>query len=227
MFGGIGKKLLLKMLSNLQPGQGSIDVPCAPGQDLLTEDMKYLVAGLGNPGKKYEATRHNVGFGVAMELANRFGYPRSQQKFKGQFTDGRIGQSRVGLLCPETFMNLSGESVQPALAFFKLSSEQLIVVHDDLDLPLGTVKVKLGGGHGGHNGLRDISKRIGQEYIRIRLGIGRPAHKSAVSSYVLSQFSKADQQAVQWMLEDGAAAIEMLVDQGLNAAQEKFNQKKN
>ncbi len=190
------------------------------------ELMKYLVVGLGNPGSKYEDTRHNVGVGALMELANRFQYPKSQKKFKGQFSDGRVGEARVGLLFPETFMNLSGESALPACTFFKLKPEQLIVIHDDLDLPLGCVRIKKSGGHGGHNGLRDISKRLGQDYIRIRLGIGRPEHKSAVSSYVLSTFPKSEHQTVQYMLEDGASAVEAIIRDGLLKAQESFNQKK-
>jgi peptidyl-tRNA hydrolase, PTH1 family len=157
--------------------------------------MSHLIIGLGNPGDEYARARHNIGFMVADEIAVRAACPAWKKKFRGLMTNA----DAFLLLKPQTFMNLSGESVSEALAFYRLSPENVIVFHDDLDLHPGQVKIKQGGGSGGHNGLKSLDAHIGPDYWRIRLGIGRPTTEQgdpvkgdSVTSYVLNPFSKAD-----------------------------------
>lgn len=152
----------------------------------------YLFVGLGNPGAEYARSRHNVGFMCLDEIRTSYGFPMEKPKFSGLLTEGPLGQERVYLFKPLSYMNRSGRPVAEAARFFKISPEQIIVFHDDLDLLPGTVRVKQGGGHGGHNGLRDLDTHLGKSYWRVRIGIGRPPHKDQVTSYVLSDFSKAD-----------------------------------
>ena len=154
--------------------------------------MQILV-GLGNPGAKYEKNRHNIGFMAVEEIANAHGFAPWRSKFQGQMTEGRLGSQKVILLKPETFMNLSGQSVGEAMRFYKLSAADVIVFHDELDLAPGKCRVKTGGGHAGHNGLRSIHQHIGEAYHRVRLGIGHPGHKDWVAGYVLSDFAKSEQ----------------------------------
>jgi peptidyl-tRNA hydrolase, PTH1 family len=146
----------------------------------------WLVVGLGNPGPDYAQTRHNIGFMAIDALA---GHAPFSSKFHGQSTSLTIEGESLVLLKPMTFMNLSGKSVQAALAFYKLPPENLIVLHDELDLPLGKIRIKRGGGANGHNGIKDIDQMIGPDYWRIRLGIGHPGMKEQVHSYVLNRFS--------------------------------------
>ena len=152
-----------------------------------------LFVGLGNPGGKYAGNRHNIGFMAVDRIAEDHGFSPWRSKFQGQVCEGRLGSEKVVLLKPETFMNLSGQSVGEAMRFFKLTVDDITVLHDELDLAPGKCRVKQGGGHAGHNGLRSIHSHIGAEYTRVRLGIGHPGHKDAVSGYVLRDFAKADQ----------------------------------
>ena len=168
--------------------------------------MKLLV-GLGNPGAKYADTRHNIGWMAvdAIADAHRFGPERA--KFRGRLREGRLGGDKVLILKPETFMNLSGQSVGEALRFFKLGPGDVIVFHDELDLAPGKVRVKDGGGHAGHNGLRSLHQHVGPDYRRVRLGIGHPGDKDRVSAYVLQPFAKADRAWLDPLLDglaDGA-----------------------
>jgi len=149
--------------------------------------------GLGNPGAKYASNRHNIGFMAVDRIAEDHGFAPWRAKFQGQVTEGRIGGEKVLLLKPMTFMNLSGQSVGEAMRFYKLDAPDVTVFHDELDLAPGKVRVKAGGGHAGHNGLRSIHQHIGPHYDRVRLGIGHPGHKDKVAPYVLSDFAKADQ----------------------------------
>lgn len=171
--------------------------------------MKLWV-GLGNPGPKYAGNRHNIGFMALDRIAADHGFSPWKRAFQGLICDGRFGSDRVLLLKPETFMNLSGQSVGEALRFHKLTPADVTVFHDELDLAPGKLRLKQGGGHAGHNGLRSIHAHIGEAYGRVRLGIGHPGHKDAVSAYVLHDFAKADQ---DWLddllrgLSDGAAAL--------------------
>ncbi|PSL19757.1 aminoacyl-tRNA hydrolase [Shimia abyssi] len=153
--------------------------------------MKLFV-GLGNPGAKYAQNRHNIGFMALDHIASDHGFGPWKGKFQGSLTEGRLGSEKVMLLKPETFMNLSGQSVGEAMRFYKLDSTDITVFHDELDLAPGKCRVKSGGGHAGHNGLRSIHQHIGPHYDRVRLGIGHPGNKNAVSGYVLRDFPKAD-----------------------------------
>ena len=154
--------------------------------------MKLFV-GLGNPGAKYARNRHNIGYMAVDRIAEEHGFAPWRAKFQGLVTQGQLGAEKVVLLKPETFMNLSGQSVGEAMRFFKLSPEDVVVFHDELDLAPGRMKLKQGGGHAGHNGLRSLHQHIGDNYARVRLGIGHPGHKDRVSGYVLSDFAKADE----------------------------------
>ena len=169
-----------------------------------------LFVGLGNPGSKYAHNRHNIGFMALDRIANDHGFAPWRGKFQGSVSEGRLGSEKVVLLKPETFMNLSGQSVGAAMRFYKLEPGDVTVFHDELDLAPGKVRVKVGGGHAGHNGLRSIHQHIGPEYERVRMGIGHPGHKDRVSGYVLSDFAKAEADWLDDVLRgcsDGAAAL--------------------
>jgi len=169
-----------------------------------------LFVGLGNPGAKYARNRHNIGFMALDEIASDHGFAPWRSKFQGQLTEGRLGREKVILLKPETFMNLSGQSVGEAMRFYKLTPDDVTVFHDELDLAPGKIKVKTGGGHAGHNGLRSIHQHITEAYRRVRMGIGHPGHKDRVSGYVLHDFAKADEVWLDDLLRgssDGAAYL--------------------
>ncbi|MGH1414121.1 MAG: aminoacyl-tRNA hydrolase [Pelagimonas sp.] len=169
-----------------------------------------LFVGLGNPGSKYAKNRHNIGFMVLDQIASDHGFSPWKSKFQGQICEGRLGGDKVLLLKPETFMNLSGQSVGEAMRFYKLEAGDVTVFHDELDLAPGKCRVKQGGGHAGHNGLRSIHAHITENYQRIRLGIGHPGRKELVSAYVLHDFAKADDDWLNdllWGLSDGAASL--------------------
>ncbi len=152
----------------------------------------HLIVGLGNPGDKYSRNRHNIGFMAADAIAARHGFPPFREKFTGLVAEGSIGGEKVLVLKPQTFMNASGDSVAAAAQFYKLIPADITVIYDELDLVPGKARIKRGGGNGGHNGLRSIDPRLGTDYRRIRLGIGHPGHKDAVTHWVLGDFSKAD-----------------------------------
>ena len=153
--------------------------------------MKLFV-GLGNPGGQYARNRHNIGFMAVDRIAEDHGFSPWKSKFQGKISEGRLGSGKALLLKPETFMNLSGQSVGEAMRFYKLEPEDVIVFHDELDLAPGKCRVKSGGGHAGHNGLRSLHGHIGDCYDRVRLGIGHPGRKELVAGYVLHDFAKAD-----------------------------------
>jgi PTH1 family peptidyl-tRNA hydrolase len=152
-----------------------------------------LFVGLGNPGAKYARNRHNIGFMAVDRIAADHGFGPWRSKFSAEVAEGRLGGEKVILLKPQTYMNLSGQSVGEAMRFYKLAAEDVTVFHDELDLAPGKVRVKQGGGHAGHNGLRSIHAHIGEAYRRVRLGIGHPGRKDLVSAYVLHDFAKADE----------------------------------
>ncbi|WP_372839453.1 aminoacyl-tRNA hydrolase [Phaeovulum sp.] len=153
--------------------------------------MKLFV-GLGNPGASYAGNRHNIGFMAVERIATEHGFSGWRARFQGQVAEGMLGGEKVLLLKPATFMNLSGQSVGEAMRYLKLTPPDVIVFHDELDLAPGKCRLKQGGGHAGHNGLRSIHAHIGESYGRVRLGIGHPGHKDRVADYVLSDFAKAD-----------------------------------
>jgi peptidyl-tRNA hydrolase, PTH1 family len=169
-----------------------------------------LFVGLGNPGAKYAGNRHNIGFMALDRIAADHGFSPWRKGFHGLVSEGRLGLEKVLLLKPETFMNLSGQSVQAAVSFHKLGLNEVTVFHDELDLAPGRIKAKVGGGHAGHNGLRSIHAHLGDAYARVRLGIGHPGHKDAVAAYVLHDFAKADAEWLEPLLtgiSDGAPAL--------------------
>jgi PTH1 family peptidyl-tRNA hydrolase len=169
-----------------------------------------LFVGLGNPGAKYAGNRHNIGFMALDRIAADHGFPPWRKAFQGLVSEGRLGAEKVALLKPETFMNLSGQSVQAAVTFWKLPLADLTVFHDELDLAPGKLRLKQGGGHAGHNGLRSIHAHLGDDYARVRLGIGHPGAKDAVAAYVLHDFAKADADWLEELLRgisDGAEAL--------------------
>jgi PTH1 family peptidyl-tRNA hydrolase len=169
-----------------------------------------LFVGLGNPGSRYMGNRHNIGFMALEEIARVHKAAPWRRRFQGAVTEATIGSEKVLLLLPETFMNESGRAVQEAAQFYKIPLKDIIVFHDELDLPPAKMRVKLGGGNAGHNGLRSITAQCGNEYRRVRLGIGHPGHKDAVHGFVLSDFTKADREWVSDLcrtLADHAALL--------------------
>jgi peptidyl-tRNA hydrolase, PTH1 family len=191
-----------------------------------------IVAGLGNPGARYEGTRHNIGFAVIDLIAERWGRPAFREKFRAEVAlvemPGNSGSGKVYLLKPQTFMNLSGESVQPAAAFYKHAPEEVLVIHDELDLPLGRLQLKVGGGSGGHNGLKSVSERLGTaEYKRLRLGIGRPPvdFRGSPADFVLQAFAAFEGPQVQELVSRAADAVELLVKEGISTAMNQINRR--
>ncbi|HEX5583058.1 aminoacyl-tRNA hydrolase [Gaiella sp.] len=185
--------------------------------------MARLVAGLGNPGPEHARDRHNVGWMVADELARRH-QGSFKGKFHGRLADVRVEGEKLALLKPETYMNESGASIQAAAAFYKLASEQVLVVHDDVDLETARLQARLGGGLAGHNGLRSIAQRLGtQEFLRLRVGVGRPGRGDPrpVADYVLSGFAPEDD--VDAIVGQAADAVECLAVEGLEETQRRFN----
>lgn len=191
----------------------------------------YLVIGLGNPGIKYAGNRHNIGQMVADELAYRMGVAFSSHKTNAQVAEGRLGTMlggapgpRVVLGKPRSYMNVSGGPVSALAAFYKILPERIIVVHDELDIDFDHIKVKKGGGEGGHNGLRDISKALGtQKYLRVRVGVGRPPGRMDAANYVLQDFSASQRTALPVLISDAADAVETLVQEGLEKTQLRYH----
>lgn len=172
-----------------------------------------LFVGLGNPGNRAAHNRHNVGFLVIDEIVRRFGFAAERQRFQALAAEGRIGNVPVLALKPQTFMNESGRSVGEAVRFYKLSAEDVVVFHDELDLAPGKLRVKRGGGLAGHNGLRSLAAHIGPDFRRVRIGIGHPGHKDRVMPYVLSDFAKTERSWLVPLLDAMAEAAPFLADQ--------------
>ena len=170
-----------------------------------------LVVGLGNPGADYANNRHNIGFMAVDEIVRRHGFSPFRAKFQGQFSEGKIGAEKVLVLKPTTYMNESGRSVQAAMSFYKVAPEDIIVIHDEIDLAGGKVRVKRGGGHAGHNGLRSLHAHLGAAYGRVRLGGGHPGDKAKVAGHVLKDFAKAERDWVDRMIDGVADNFPLLV----------------
>lgn len=169
-----------------------------------------LFVGLGNPGPKYAGNRHNIGFRAIDEIARRFGFDAWRGKFSGEIADGRVGGERVLALKPMTYMNASGRSVGEAARFHKIDPADITVFYDELDLALAKVRVKTGGGHGGHNGVRDLIAHLGADFRRVRLGIGHPGRKELVHGYVLQDFAKAEGATVEKLIDAVANHVPLL-----------------
>ena len=197
----------------------------------MPDDDRWLVVGLGNPGAQYAGNRHNVGQMVLDELAGTVGGRFGTHKGRAAVLEGRLGTMpggapgpRVVLAKPTSYMNVTGGPVSSLAQYYKVAPEQVIAVHDELDVPFGAVRIKQGGGEGGHNGLRDISKALGsKDYLRVRVGIGRPPGRMDPADFVLRDFSSTDRKELPFLLGDAADAVELLVTSGLLAAQQRFH----
>lgn len=186
----------------------------------------WLIVGLGNPGAQYQGNRHNVGQMVLDELARRIGAGFKTHKTRAQVLEGRlgIGGPRVVLAKPMSYMNVSGGPVSALANFYGIGPEHVVAVHDEIDIPFNTVKLKIGGGEGGHNGLRDISKALGtKDYLRVRVGVGRPPGRMDTADYVLRDFGTAELKELPFLLDESADAVESLLREGLTAAQQRFH----
>jgi PTH1 family peptidyl-tRNA hydrolase len=186
----------------------------------------WLVVGLGNPGPRYEATRHNVGQMVMDELAGRRREPFKQHKANARVAETwlRPGGAKLVLAKPNSFMNVSGGPVANLARFYGTDPERVIVVHDELDIPFDTLRLKSGGGHGGHNGVRDVAKALGSaDFVRVRVGIGRPPGRQDPADWVLDPFSATDRQTLPILISDAADAVERIVEDGLVAAQQRYH----
>lgn len=189
-----------------------------------TTSGTFLVVGLGNPGKQYAGNRHNVGAMVADVLAGRLGSGFRSHKAGADAVEGRLGRHRIIVAKPRSYMNLSGAAASGLARFFSIEPARVIAVHDDLDLPPSTIRVKRGGGEGGHNGLRSMSASLGtRDYLRVRFGIGRPPGRMDPADFVLRDFSAAERKELPVDLEHAADAVELLVQEGLEAAQNQLH----
>jgi PTH1 family peptidyl-tRNA hydrolase len=183
-----------------------------------------LVCGLGNPGRAYSRHRHNIGFKVIDELAKRYDVTIAKKAFGAKIGSGSMFNGPVIFAKPQTFMNLSGSAVSPLYGYYKCSLEDLIVVHDDIDLEVGRIKIAKGSGHGGHNGVRSIIEDLGaSDFYRVRVGVGRPPVGTDPADYVLSPFSKEEAQRLDDMVSQAADAVEILIEKGLQLAQQRFH----
>ncbi len=170
-----------------------------------------LLVGLGNPGKEYAQTRHNAGFMAVDEIVHRYSFSPFKSKFKGEITEGVIEGEKVMVLKPSTYMNLSGESVLSVASFYKIKPEDIIVFHDEMDLPVGKLRVKQGGGSGGHNGIKSIDQHLGNNYHRVRIGVGKPQTKEQVVSWVLSKFEQNDKKILDDLIFKIAEKVSFLL----------------
>jgi PTH1 family peptidyl-tRNA hydrolase len=187
-------------------------------------DGRWLVAGLGNPGPGYAGNRHNAGFMVAEVLADRIGSGFKRDRSRTQVATGQLADLPVLVAKPMTFMNVSGPPITALAAFYKIPPERTVVLHDELDLPFGTVRLKLGGGDNGHNGLRSVTRALGtREYYRVRIGIGRPAGRQDPADFVLTNFGPAERKELPLTIELAADAVEALLRSGLAAAQNEIH----
>ncbi|MFY3744974.1 aminoacyl-tRNA hydrolase [Anaeromyxobacter sp. Red801] len=185
-----------------------------------------LVVGLGNPGEEYARTRHNVGFVVADRLAQLAGVSFTAKKFAAELAEARLGPERVWILKPQTYMNHSGEAVGAALRFWKLGLDDLVVVHDDLELEPFRVQLKVGGGHGGHNGVKSVNAHVGSpEYARVRVGVGRPPPRMDPADYVLGKFAKGEDAELDLCVEQAVEATRLAVELGAAKAMNQVNRR--
>lgn len=192
-------------------------------EDGMAETDKFLVVGLGNPGRKYRGNRHNIGFMAADRLAAQYGIVLSTVQMKAIVGNGRIHNRAVVIAKPQTFMNSSGDAVGPLAKYYKIPPEQVMVVYDELDLPFGTLRLREQGGAGGHNGMKSIINHLGQGFPRLRLGIGRPPGQMPPAAYVLRDFDKAQLPLVDELLDTAVTAIETWLQDGIQLAMSRHN----
>lgn len=185
---------------------------------------RVMIVGLGNPGKEYRENRHNVGFMAVDQLAEKFGITLGKVQSKAILGEGKVGDIRVMLVKPQTFMNLSGQAVASLVRFYKIPLDRILVIHDDLDLPLGTLRLRPGGGSGGQKGIASIIERLGtQEFPRMRVGIGRPPGRMDAADYVLQDFSKQDKEELVFLFQRAAEAIDVFIHTDLQTTMNQFN----
>ena len=188
------------------------------------ERAMYIIAGLGNPTREYEKTRHNVGFEVIDELADRLNTSVEEKKFKGYYGKAMIGGEKVILLKPQTFMNLSGESVRAAADFYKVDPDHIIVIYDDVSLDVGQLRIRTKGSAGGHNGIKNIIAHLGtQEFPRVKVGVGNKPPRIDLADYVLGRFSKEDRGVMEEAFKEAAEAVEVMIREGAGTAMNRFN----
>ena len=185
-----------------------------------------VIAGLGNPEAKHERTLHNAGFWFVDAAARRYGGEfRYDKKFDAELCKTRVCGEDVWLVKPQSYMNLSGGPVRAVLDYYRIGVDDLLVAHDEIDLPPGTVRLKVGGGHGGHNGIRDVIRHCGPNFVRLRLGVGHPGEKDKVTGYVLKKASADVERAIEHNIDDAVRALEVWVDENLNAAMKELHTK--
>lgn len=185
-----------------------------------------IIAGLGNPEDKYERTLHNAGFWFVDAVARKYGGSfRYEKKFDAEVCKVGIAGEDVWLVKPQSWMNCSGSPVRAVLDYYRLSAKAMLVAHDEIDLPPGTVRLKQGGGHGGHNGIRDVMTHCGRDFMRLRIGVGHPGEKDKVTGYVLKRASKAVEALVEQNVDDALDVTPMIIDDGINAAMKKLHTK--
>jgi PTH1 family peptidyl-tRNA hydrolase len=185
-----------------------------------------IIAGLGNPEDKYERTLHNAGFWFVDAAARKYGgLFRYEKKFDAEICKVRIAGSEVWLVKPQSYMNHSGQPVRAVLDYYRLNPRHMLVAHDEIDLPPGTVRLKQGGGHGGHNGIRDVIAHCGRDFMRLRIGVGHPGEKDKVTGYVLKRASADIEAAVEQNVDEALDVTPMIIDDGLNAAMKKLHTK--
>ncbi|WP_455476730.1 aminoacyl-tRNA hydrolase [Bartonella sp. B41] len=184
----------------------------------------WLIAGLGNPGLHYQNNRHNIGFMAVDAIYQSFSFSSWSKKFQAEISSGFVNDKKVFLVKPQTFMNLSGQAIGEILRFYRLEVKKLVVIHDELNLSPGKVRVKIGGGNNGHNGLKSIDAHCGTEYCRIRLGIGYPASKEFVNQHVLGNFAKSDQEWLHLLLDTIATNIAFLITGNISLFMNKVSQ---
>lgn len=188
------------------------------------ENQRFMIVGLGNPGKEYLKNRHNVGFMAINALAKEFGLENPRAKFKSIYLEGKVGKFKLFLVKPQSYMNLSGEPVSQLIRYFKLNTSQLIVIHDDLDLPSLTIRIRPGGGAGGQKGILSIIEKLGtQDFNRLRIGIGRPPGRMDPADYVLQNFSKTEEKELPLLFRRINDAVRCLLEEGITAAMNRFN----
>ena len=204
---------------------GSANGPASAAADARGSGQRYLVVGLGNPGREYAATRHNAGFMVLDALARQWGVTFGRTRHQALLAEARVGPHRVLLAKPQTYMNLSGRAVGPLVRYYRLPLDHLLVVYDDLDLPFGTVRLRPQGGHGGHKGMKSIIEALGgrRDFPRLRIGIGRPPGRMDAADYVLRPFSPAEREQWPWVVDRAVEGIRLWVEQGLDAAMNRVN----
>lgn len=184
----------------------------------------YLIVGLGNPGKEYENTRHNMGFKVLNKLSEKYNIPITKSKFNGKYGTGTIENEKVILLEPQTYMNLSGESIKPMLDFYKVAPSNLLVIYDDIDVEPGKIKIRMKGGPGSHNGMKSVVNEVGtEEFPRVRVGIGQPIIKLAMIDYVIGYVPEEELKILNDGIEKAEEAVEEILKHGIDYAMNKFN----